>query len=133
MGFVEEGQATQGRLCLALDLAGAGEGLIDVATSYAATEWSRLLPGKAMVYVEHLAVAPENRQPPIGTRRVRGVGNILVMTARALARDLGYDGRVGLHSAPDAEDFYRRVGFTELTRERCIDGEWLYFEIAGEQ
>jgi GNAT superfamily N-acetyltransferase len=133
VAFVEEGQARQGRLCLALDLAGAVEGFIDVATSYAAAEWSRVSPGKAMVYVEHLAVAPENRPAPMGARRVPGVGNILVMTARALARNLGYDGRVGLHSAPEAEDFYRRVGFTELTRERCIDGEWLYFEIAGEQ
>lgn len=40
--------------------------------------------------------------------RLRGVGTALVTAAVALSEDEGFKGRIGLHSLPQAEDFYRR-------------------------
>jgi GNAT superfamily N-acetyltransferase len=84
-----------------------------------------------MVYVEYLATHPENREPPIGIRALRGVATILVAAAVRVSIDLGFDGRVGLHSTAGAESFYGRLGFQPIGRERCQDGEWLYLEHVG--
>jgi GNAT superfamily N-acetyltransferase len=131
--IVERARSQDGFLCLCVAREEGVEGLIELGTSVATRETSRRVPGAAMVYVEHLAVAPKNRPAPVGTGALRGVGSALLVVARDLARKLGYDGRVGLHSDPNAEEFYRRVGFTAGEREACTDGTWLYFEIAGDE
>ena len=84
--------------------------------------------GARVVYVEYLGVAPENLPPPIGTKAIRGLGVVLMREAIRLAFELGLDGRVGLHSKPEAEDFYRRLGLLPVGREQTQDGSWLYFE-----
>lgn len=66
--------------------------------------------------------------PPIGTREVPGLGVVMMRQAARLAFDLGLEGRVGLHSKPESEGFYRRVGMTAMLREEAGDGTWLYFE-----
>ena len=38
--------------------------------------------------------------------RYRGVGSILIRVAIALSEDLGFRGRLGLHSLPQADGFY---------------------------
>jgi GNAT superfamily N-acetyltransferase len=132
--LAQRAEETTGLLCLGLATAGGIQGLMALGESSATGEWSRLDAAKgAIVYVEYLAVHPANRPTPVGTRAVRGVGITLLGAAAQLARALGFQGRVGLHSTPDAEEFYRRVGFTDVRREHCDDGEWLYFERAGDE
>lgn len=134
VAFVARTEATPGLICVALELGGQLQGLMELGTTMGTGERSRMVAGADMVYVEHLAVRPENRPPPVGARAVRGVGQALVIAARELAFAVGYSGRVGLHSDPNAEGFYRRLeslGMRELNREPCDDGVWLYFEMKG--
>lgn len=59
-----------------------------------------------LVYVDILATAPWNRprltQPP----HYRGVGLVLMAEAVNLSLEEGFDGRVGLHALPKANNFY---------------------------
>ena len=66
-----------------------------------------------LVYVDYIAAAPWNLgeflkkmgyQP-----RYREVGRVLMTTAITLSRDLGYEGRIGLHSLPQTESFYENT------------------------
>lgn len=71
--------------------------------------------GKPLVYVQFVATAPWNR-PEIQTPpKYRGVGRVFILAAIQASLDEGYKGRVGLHSLPKAEGFYRdKCGFTIL-------------------
>lgn len=88
-----------------LDVDGFPQGLIFVET-----QWHRShLPERApLVYVEAISTTPWNRsdieQPPW----LKRVGTLLLLFARQRSVDLGYGGRVGLHSLPEAEQFYQR-------------------------
>jgi hypothetical protein len=54
-----------------------------------------------------------------------GVGRQMMQFAQQRSLDLGYRGRVGLLSLPDAVGFYERVGMTrlELDPEDIVDAE----------
>lgn len=74
---------------------------------------SRLNPGQGIAYVDFLEAAPWNRREPVDRSinavqepRFGGVGTLLI--AEAIRMNLGQttSGRIGLHSLPDAEDFY---------------------------
>ena len=86
------------------------QGLLFLETRWHRSHWTQRWP---LVYVEAIATAPWNRtvieQPPWFKR----VGASLLLFARQRSVDLGYEGRVGLHSLPDAESFYRKRGMTE--------------------
>lgn len=89
--------------------------------------------GKPLVYVDYLEVAPWNRRdlgfdPP----RYRGVGSALLVAAVALSDEEGFHGRVGLHSLPNADDFYRKCGFTDLGPDPAVHN-LRYFEITAER
>ena len=93
------------------------------------TQWRRShLPQRyPLVYVEALASAPWNRlaleQPPF----LRGVGRMLLLFARQRSLALGYGGRVGLHSLPEAEGFYRRLQVPDYGADPEKEG-LVYFE-----
>jgi len=80
-----------------------------------------------LVYVEYLASAPCNRRsledPPFFT----GIGGVLLSFARQRSINLGYGGRVGLHSLPHAEAFYRRYNMPDYGPDPAKDG-LVYFE-----
>lgn len=69
---------------------------------------SVLTPGAPLIYIVALSAAPWNRKqlqtPPL----FRRVGTLLLNFSRIRSLALGYKGRVGLHSLPDAEGFYER-------------------------
>ena len=72
-----------------------------------------LSPGSA-VYVDYVEAAPWNLRVASSTARFVGVGTALVVAAIRLSRDESYEGRVGLHSLPQAEAFYTRCGLTRV-------------------
>lgn len=80
-----------------------------------------------LVYVEYLASAPWNRRsledPPFFT----GIGGVMLAFARQRSVALGYGGRVGLHSLPHAEAFYRRYNMPNYGPDPEKDG-LVYFE-----
>jgi GNAT superfamily N-acetyltransferase len=87
---------------------------------------------KPLVYIDYLEVAPWNRPDLLGIARFRGVGTVLVTAASELSRAEGFRGRLGLHSLPRADDFYRKAGMTDLGRDPGYHN-LRYFEMTSEQ
>ncbi|WP_228016447.1 GNAT family N-acetyltransferase [Leptolyngbya ectocarpi] len=93
------------------------------------TQWhrSQLAEHRPLVYVEAISSAPWNRvaieQPPW----LRGVGRRLLTFARLRSVELGYGGRVGLHSLPNVEGFYERLKMTDYGPDPEKD-DLIYFE-----
>jgi len=91
--------------------------------------------GKELVYVDYVETAPWNIQEymealgfqPIYSR----TGTRLMQAAVQLSIDNEFKGRVGLHSLPDAEGFYRGIGMTPLTRD-ANKQNLLWFEFTPE-
>lgn len=89
--------------------------------------------GKPLVYLDYLEVAPWNRPELGSTPRLRGVGTALITAAVALSEDEGFKGRIGLHSLPQADDFYRRrCGMTDLGQDAAYQN-LRYFEMTAAQ
>jgi hypothetical protein len=64
--------------------------------------------GQPLVYIEYLESAPWNLLRPNQPPRYRRVGTTLLRAAIERSREIGFDGRVGLHSLPQATAFYER-------------------------
>lgn len=90
--------------------------------------------GKHLVYVEFLENAPWNRKelmfdPP----RYRGIGSLLMLAAIELSKAEGFKGRLGLHSLPQANDWYANsCGMTDLGIDQSKEG-LRYFEMTEVQ
>jgi len=106
-----------------------GLGYFDISEKYK----SRIITEKppALVYVEFISSAPWNRRQ-ISNQKYGGIGVALITHAINISISEGMDGRIGLHSLPQAEDFYRNTckmkdfGIDEDKRMR-------YFEMTQEQ
>ena len=70
-------------------------------------------PALRAVYVSFLEVAPYIRMGS-WERRFTGLGPAMLTFAVARSRQLGYQGRVGLHSIIQAREFYEKIGFREV-------------------
>lgn len=70
--------------------------------------------GKELVHIARLATAPWNRTKTVEHPKYKGAGRVLVATAISLSIELEFGGRVGLHSLPQSEGWYRRCGFFEV-------------------
>ena len=89
--------------------------------------------GKPIVHVDFLATAPWNRPEFQTPQRYRGVGTVMVAAAVELSWELGYRGRIGLHSLSDAEEFYRdKCGMTELGKDAAHQ-DLMYYEMTDKQ
>lgn len=89
--------------------------------------------GKPLVYVDYLEVAPWNR-PDLGQAvRYRGVGSALITAAIELSEQEGFQGRIGLHSLPQADGFYQRCGMTDLGLGHAPYQDLRYFEMTPAQ
>ena len=88
--------------------------------------------GKPLVYLDYVEVAPWNR-PEFGwPPRLRGVGSALITAAIALSEDEGFKGRIGLHSLPQADAFYAKIGMTDLGPDAAYQN-LRYFEMTPER
>lgn len=67
-----------------------------------------------ILYVDYLAVAPWNRRTFQNPQRFRHLGTVMIGAAVELSLTLGLDGRCGLHSLPQSEGFYRRIGMRDF-------------------
>ena len=111
--------------------AGMTEGLMRLDLTKSAREPTQA--GKPLVYVDYLEVAPWNR-PDLGqTARFKGVGTALITAAVALSDQEEFKGRIGLHSLPQADAFYRdRCGMTDLGPDAAYQ-HLRYFEMTAAQ
>ena len=89
--------------------------------------------GKPIVHVDFLATAPWNRPEFQTPQRYRGVGTVMVAAAVELSWELGYRGRIGLHSLSAAEEFYRvKCGMSELGKDAAHQ-DLMYYEMTEKQ
>ena len=89
--------------------------------------------GQHLVYVEFVENAPWNRAELFNPPRYCGVGSILIRAALALSEELEFHGRIGLHSLPQANDFYANTcGMTDLGADSDHEG-LRYFEMTPDQ
>lgn len=81
------------------------------------------------VYISFLEIAPllRSRTRP---RRFVGLGAALLTFAVARSRQLGYGGRVGLHSILQAREFYAKLGFLESTEPGSNEYWESYLELS---
>ena len=88
-----------------------------------------------MAYVEFLATAPWNRPRLVAEPIYKGAGRVLIGTAVNLSLEEELGGRIGLHSLPGAEDFYRdAIGMTDLGVDADGPHKGLrYFELPESQ
>ena len=81
----------------------AVQGIIGVA---AKPRKAVLASGQDALYVDYVEAAPWNLGSGGSSPRYSGVGTLLLIEAIALSQMYQMSGRVGLHSLPQAEDFY---------------------------
>lgn len=81
----------------------------------------------ALVYVEYVATAPWNRRREQVAPRFTGCGSAIMMMAVKRSRELGYGGRLGLHSLPEARGFYGKSGMKDYGADPAEEG-YHYFE-----
>lgn len=82
--------------------------------------------GKRVIYIEGIASAPSNRVQIKNLPMFRGVGTALLKFARIRSVELGYEGRIGLHSLPEVEKFYENQNMINCGRDD--DEDLVYFE-----
>lgn len=88
--------------------------------------------GKPLIYIDYLATAPWNSKALTKEPKYKLVGKVLLRAAIELSEDEEYKGRIGLHSLPQAENWYTNCGMTDLGK----DGGYLnlrYFEMTPDQ
>lgn len=110
--------------CIECD--GHTQGMMAVNTARRARD------GDHLVYIEYLEAAPWNRREHSAKIKFRGVGSILMYAAIGLSEDEEFKGRVGLHSLPQADQFYGKCGMTD----HGMDTKYYnlrYFEMTTEQ
>ena len=93
--------------CFAVECEGRAQGLMMVSTiGYRGRV--EVHAGKPVLYMEYIETAPWNLAGLVETPRFSGVGIALLQAAIQLSADEGFGGRIGLHSLPQSEPFYRR-------------------------
>jgi len=90
-------------------------------------------PRAPLVYLDFLSTAPWNRPIMVSEPVYKGCGRALISTAVSLSFEEEMCGRIGLHSLPKAEDFYRdQIGMSDLG----VDDNYFnlrYFELPASQ
>lgn len=86
---------------------------------------------RKLVYIDFLETAPWNIVRIPSRQQFRRVGTILVIRAAQISTELGYDGIIGLHSLPQSEAYYRKLGMKEFGNRFRKEG-LTYFESTDE-
>ncbi|MGL4431805.1 MAG: hypothetical protein ACRCUW_04010 [Plesiomonas shigelloides] len=80
-------------------------------------------------YVDYLAVAPWNRDTPLHSRQFKGLGTTLLKeVGKYLNTRLSYREGFSLHSLPQAETYYTRLGMISFGVDTAKE-DLIYFEM----
>lgn len=113
-------------MLVAVELDGEVQGLMAILRLPRAAR----LGNKHVVYVDYLESAPWNLKGSPDPPRFLGVGTVLMAEAVRISTEEGFEGRVGLHSLPQAEAFYNKCGMTRLGADPNYY-DLVYFEYTG--
>jgi hypothetical protein len=117
--------------CMGIECRGAVQGLMMLSTLAAKGRLAGQ-EGKAVLYIEFLETAPWNLRDLVGTPQLLGVGIRLLEAAIIFSEEEGFCGRIGLHSLPQSDDFYRKY-MTDLGPDSNQSQGLRYFEMSAEQ
>ncbi len=92
---------------------------------------SKLDAGKEIAYVEFLSVAPWNRRFVSDNPRFKRCGSFLIAQAIGTSQELGFEGRIGLHSLPSASKWYGNLGMTTCGKDVAYEN-LEYFEFSSQ-
>lgn len=88
---------------------------------------------KPLIYIDYLASAPWNSSEVVESPKYAGIGKVLIRAAIQLSIDEEFDGRIGLHSLPQAESYYRDIcGMTDMGLDQAYQS-LPYFETTPAQ
>jgi hypothetical protein len=114
----------------AVECEGNVQGLMALATD---PRTAALPPDGSVVYVDYVESAPWNLRLPLQKPQFLGVGTVLIGEAVRVSQELGFGGRVGLHSLPQAEGFYsKHCRMSPCGRDPNYSG-LMYFEYADNE
>ena len=88
--------------------------------------------GTPLVYVNLLATAPWNLPGVVEQPLYRGVGTVMLAAAVSMSVDLGFKGRLGLHSLRKSQGWYERLGMICLGADPTKQN-LKYYELTPEQ
>ena len=90
---------------------------------------------KELVYIEYIEIAPWNLRDLAETPQYRGVGSFFIEAAIQLSHQVGTEGRVGLHSLKQSEQFYRNSDMTDCGLQKMGYSlyNYRYFEMTPNQ
>ena len=115
--------------CYAIEAGKQTQGLMMLETRW---HRSKMQANQPLVFVEAISTAPWNRAQLSRPPQFRRVGSVLLAFARSRSEALGYEGRVGLESLPEAEGFYESQNMMrfEPVLDPYVDDELplVYFE-----
>ena len=80
--------------------------LVTVEGHYSRHESTVSLP---LLYIDFIEVAPWNLPSSMQRPMFRNVGKCLIETASAMSVEIGFGGRIGLHSLAQSESYYKNV------------------------
>lgn len=87
------------------------------------------IDNQQICYVDFLAVAPWNRSNPVFKKRYSGFGSVILKQALTFAQaELGYRPGFSLHSLPQAEDYYTKLGMRNFGRDENKEN-LIFFEM----
>lgn len=91
--------------------------------------------GKGLIYIMFIETAPWNSPLISKEQRYGQVGTALIAAAIHVSKDLGFAGRIGLHSLPQAELWYsKKCQMTDLGSDPDPRHHGLrYFEMTSQQ
>jgi hypothetical protein len=116
-------------LLIAIECQGVVQGIMAILRTPRYSQFT----GELVVYVDYLEAAPGNLKGSSNSPRFVGIGTVLIADAIRLGQETGLNGRVGLHSLPQAEGFYE----TKCQMTRFIQDvnyyNLTYFEFVGHQ
>ena len=86
-----------------------------------------------LIYIDYLETAPWNRATlSRGLPKFAGAGSLLIGEAISVSMEMGFKGRIGLHSLPQSNDFYaNRCGMLDLGADENYE-RLRYFEMTPE-
>jgi hypothetical protein len=113
----------------AVECEGVTQGLMIATTAEVCRHPEQSL--RPLVYVDYLETAPWNQGALSDAPRFTGVGSVLLAAAVQLSVWEGFQGRLGLHSLPQSESFYQRLGMFDMGFDNDKEG-LRYFEFLSD-
>ena len=110
----------------AIEVNGSTEGLMMIRLI---ASRSRIDPPKELVYIDYLSVAPWNRATIQKPQRYKLIGTVLFYAAVQVSQSEDMNGRVGLHSLPDANSWYTKIGMQDFGPDMSVQN-LNYFELS---